>query len=108
MPERLIVLAFVGSMSMSASAAYVWCDLKDVTADGGMALTGWFVQDTSNLAIPFYDIRSVYQNYIPGFDSCVTSATITVPGGPTSFRARSENNVSSSASMAAAPCRTAR
>lgn len=92
MLKKLLVLAFAGCVSMSASAAFIEYDLNNVTADDGTVLTGWFVQDTTNQAIAFYDIQSAFQTYIPAFDSNVTAATITVPGGPTSFAAWSENN----------------
>jgi len=91
MLKRLIVLALAGGVSMSASAGFIQYDLKDVVADDGTALTGWFVQNTTNQAIAFYRMQSAFQRYIPAFDSSVTSATITVPGGPTSFSAWSEN-----------------
>jgi len=92
MLKRLIVLAFASCVSMSASAAFIRYDLKDVTANDDTVLTGWFVQNTTNQAIAFYDIHSIFQDYIPAVDSNVTAATITVPGGPTSFDAWSENN----------------
>ena len=92
MLKKLLVLAFAGCVSMSASAAFIQYDLKNVIGDDGTTVTGWFVQNTTNQAIAFYDIQSVFQNYIPGFDSNVTAATITVPGGPTSFDTWSENN----------------
>ena len=92
MLKRLIVLAFTGCVSMSASATYIKYDLKDVMADDGTALTGWFAQNTANQAIAFYDIRTFYQTYIPAVDSNVTRAWISVPGGPTSFNTWSDNN----------------
>ena len=92
MLKKLLMLAFAGSVSMSASAAFIQYDFKDVTFDDGTALSGWFVQNTTNQAIAFYDFHTSYQTYIPGFDSNVTSAWITTNGGPTSFDAWSENN----------------
>lgn len=91
MLKKLLVLAFASSVSMSASANFIQYDFKNVTFDDGTALTGWFVQNTANQAIAFYDFQTSYQNYIPGFDSNVTSAWITTNGGPTSFNAWSEN-----------------
>jgi hypothetical protein len=87
----VLVLAFAGCVSMSASAAFIQYDFKNVTFDDGTPLTGWFVQNTTNQAIAFYDFRTNYQTYIPAFDSNVTSASITTNGGPTSFEAWSEN-----------------
>ena len=92
MLKRLIVLAFASCVSMSASATYIKYDLKDVKADDGTILTGWFAQNTANQAIAFYDIRTFYQTYIPAVDSNVTRAWISVPGGPTSFHTWSDNN----------------
>jgi len=94
MLKKLLVLAFAGCVSMSASAAYIQYDFKDATFDDGTALTGWFVQNTTNNAIAFYDIRTSYQTYIPGVDSNVVSAWNTTAGGsgPTSFEVWSENN----------------
>lgn len=96
MLKQLLVLAFAGTMSMSASAAFIQYDLKDATFDDGTPLTGWFVQNTTNQAIAFYDIHTTFQTYIPGFapifDSNVTSAWITTNGVPTSFDVWSENN----------------
>jgi hypothetical protein len=91
MLKKLLVLAFAGCVSMSASAAFVQYDFKNVTFDDGTALTGWFVQNTTNQAIAFYDFHTSYQTYIPAFDSNVTFAKITTNGGPTSFDAWSEN-----------------
>jgi len=92
MLKKLLVLAFAGCVSMSASAAFIQYDLKDATFDDGTALTGWFVQNTTNQAIAFYDIHTSFQTYIPAFDSNVRSAWITTNGGPTSFDVWSENN----------------
>jgi hypothetical protein len=91
MLKKLLVLAFAGCVSMSASAAFIQYDFKNATFDDGMPLTGWFVQNTTNQAIAFYDFQTGYQNYIPAFDSNVTTALITTNGGPTSFDAWSEN-----------------
>lgn len=92
MLKKLLVLAFAGCVSMSASAAFIQYDFKNVTFDDGTALTGWFVQNATNQAIAFYDFHTSYQNYIPAFDSNVTWASITTNGGPTSFDAWSENH----------------
>lgn len=92
MLKKLIVLALAAGFSLSASAGYVEYDLKNVKFDDGKSLTGWFVQDTGNSAIAFYDLKGGWNTYIPAFDSNVTAATITVPGGPTSFDAWTRNN----------------
>jgi hypothetical protein len=92
MIKKLMVLAVACGVSLSASAGYVEYDLKNVKFDDGKSLSGWFVQDTDNSAIAFYDIKGGWNTYIPGSDSGVTAASITVPGGPTSFDAWTRNN----------------
>jgi len=94
MLKKLLVLAFAGCVSMSASAAYIQYDFKDATFLDDTPLTGWFVQNTTNNAIAFYNIHTSYQTYIPGVDSNVVSVwNTTTPGaGPTSFEVWSTNN----------------
>jgi hypothetical protein len=90
--KKIAVLALAWGLSASASAAFIQYDLKDVSFDDGKTLSGWFVQNTDNNAIAFYWLQSFYQTYVPGFDSNAYGATITVPGGPTSFNAWSESD----------------
>jgi hypothetical protein len=85
--KKLIVLAAACGFSLSASAAYIQYDLQNVKFDDGKSLSGWFVQNTDNSAIAFYALSGGWNTYIPGVDSNVTSASITVAGGPTSFHA---------------------
>lgn len=90
--KKIAVLALAWGLSTAASAAYIQYDLKNVGFDDGTSVSGWFVQDTANQGVAFYYFKSIYQNYIPAFDSDAYNATITVPGGPTSFATWSENN----------------
>lgn len=92
MLKKIAVLAMAWGISASASAGYIQYDLKNVSFDDGSSLNGWFVQNTDTKGIAFYSITSNWQNYIPGFDSTASNASITVPGGPTSFDVWSENN----------------
>jgi hypothetical protein len=90
--KKLAVLALAWGISTAASARYIQYDLKDVSFDDGKTLSGWFVQNTDTQGIAFYNIHSFYQTYLPGFDSDAYNASISVPGGPTSFNVWSENN----------------
>jgi hypothetical protein len=89
--KKIAVLALAWGVSLSASAGFVQYDLKDVTFDDGKTVTGWFVQNTDTQGIAFYRIISPWQNYIPAQDSVASNASITVPGGPTSFDVWSAN-----------------
>lgn len=85
--SKLIALGAAGVFSMSASAAYIQYDLNNVRFEDGTQLSGFFVQDTSNSALAFYDLSGHYNLYIADSSSSIDKATITVPGGPTSFHA---------------------
>jgi hypothetical protein len=65
--------------------------LKDVSFKDGKTLSGWFVQNTDNGAIAFFNLSGAWNTYLPGSDqqteSDITDARITVPGGPSSFHA---------------------
>jgi hypothetical protein len=88
---KLMVLAASAALSMSASAAYIQYDFSDVTYDDGVHLTGFFVQDTSNSAIVFYNMQGHWNLYSEGDHGAADLAVITVPGGPTSFHAYSNS-----------------
>jgi hypothetical protein len=91
--KKLLVLAAASAFSMSASAAYVQYNLTNVTyANGYKGLSGFFIQDTDTQGILFYSISGYTNFFIPGTDSTITHASITVPGGPTSFTTTSHNN----------------
>jgi hypothetical protein len=94
--KKLMVLALACGFSVSASAAFVQYDLKGVSFDDGKTLSGWFVQNTDTDAIAFFNLTGAWNTYLPGSDqhtdSSISSASITVPGGPTSFHAWTQLN----------------
>jgi hypothetical protein len=91
MIKKLIAFAIGAGMSLSASAAYVQYELKDVQfADGGTA-TGLFVQDSDTRAILYYDLRTSSANFgkhyfVSGsYGNLVSVHTNFSSPGPTSF-----------------------
>jgi len=90
--KKLIVLAAGWAVSLSASAGFVQYDLSNVRFNDGQSLSGLFVQNTDNSAIAFFYLNGGWNTYIPSPYSDITSASITVFGGPTSFDAWTRAN----------------
>jgi hypothetical protein len=58
MVKQLVAFVLAAGVSMSASAGYIQYTLDNVKLDDGSSLQGWFVQDTSDQSIAYYDFQS--------------------------------------------------
>lgn len=88
MIRKLIAFAAAALFSMSASAGYIQYTLNNVTFSDGAWMDGYFVQDTRDNSIAYYE----FQTGAPGYDRLFPSGTYsriesayTYGWGPTSF-----------------------
>jgi hypothetical protein len=88
-----LIGALVGALLCStASAGYIQYDLKDVRFDDGGSLQGYFVQDTNDKSIAYYDLALHTggrggTGFRPSglFDNVIAAGTWFPGAGPTSF-----------------------
>lgn len=95
MLKKIIAFALACGVSLSASAGWVQYDFKDAYYDNGQSLEGYFIRNTDNNAISFWNItgaNTFLTGSAYGSDSRVLDAYITVPGGPTGFVADSKHH----------------
>jgi hypothetical protein len=92
--KKLIMLAAASAFSLSASAAWVQYDISNVTyADTPYAaFSGLFVQDSASGGIVWFQLSTLSNQFIPGYDSTITHVSDYVPGQPTGFVATSSIN----------------
>jgi hypothetical protein len=90
--KQLVAFALAAGFSMSASAGFIQYNLTDVKMNDGTSLEGWFVQDTSDRSIAFYEFRTgaPAAQYMTPWGSIYYSRIFTAEShfygaGPTSF-----------------------
>lgn len=91
---KYLIGALAGAMFCStASAGFVQYDLQNVRFDDGGTLMGYFVQDTDDKSVAFYEFslqtggRAVFFSPSGLFDNVLSAATYFPGAGPTSFLA---------------------
>jgi len=92
--KKLLVLAAASAFSLPSSAALVQYDISNVSYAGDPynGFSGSFVQDSQSGGIIWFDLITLSNRFIPGFDSTITWVSNHVPGQPTGFVATSSNN----------------
>jgi hypothetical protein len=87
-----LIAALAGALLCSTAAAgYIQYDLNDVRFDDGGTLMGYFVQDSGDKSIAFYDLylqtggRGTYFRPSGIFDNVLAAGTYFPGAGPTSF-----------------------
>jgi hypothetical protein len=92
--KKLFMLAAASAFSLSASAALVQYDISNVTyADSPYTgFSGLFVQDSVSGGIVWFQLSTLSNQFIPGYDSTIIDVLNYVPGQPTGFVATSSNN----------------
>ena len=92
--KKLIMLAAASAFSLSASAALVQYDISNVTYadDPYSGFSGLFVQDSVSGGIVWFQLSTLSNQFIPGYDSTIIGVLNYVPGQPTGFIATSSIN----------------
>ena len=95
MLKKLLKASLLGAIfaSFQASAAFVQYDLHDVTFSDGTAVTGYFVQNTANDSVPYFNIMTKNGPDVQGIRYAPSGTFDYVTGvrrdfggpGPTSF-----------------------
>lgn len=100
MKAKLAVFLAAATLSLSASAAFVQYNFSDATFSDGGSLNGYFVQNTDDKAIAYFDLfvsgGSMHgAQFSPsGLMSNISSANTYFPGaGPTNFAAYNDQDV---------------
>jgi hypothetical protein len=100
MKAKLAVFLAAATLSLSASAAFVQYNFSGATFSDGGSLDGYFVQNTDDKAIAYFDLfvsgggMHGAQFSPSGLMSNITSANTFFPGaGPTNFAAYNDQDV---------------
>lgn len=100
MKAKLAVFLAAATLSLSASAAFVQYNISGATFSDGGSLNGYFVQNTDDQAIAYYNLNvdggSMHgmQFYASGAESNIMWANTYFPGaGPTNFAAYNNQDV---------------
>jgi hypothetical protein len=97
---KLAIFLAAATLSLNASAGFVQYDFSGATFSDGGSLNGYFVQNTNDKAIAYFNVQvtggsmHAAQFFASGYMSNIASASTYFPGaGPTNFAAFNDQDV---------------